>query len=165
MTTQDNSDLLWWVLPGELAGMPIPYVHQDRRGRHGGKLDDFDDDLPVLYGQGIRSVVCLLNIPSDKQVYEAAGFSFLCSPVANYQPPEMAHTHVIVEFMRQAPKAVAVHCEGSLGRTGTLLAAYLINDGLMALEAIQKVRSIEPAAIETRSQENFLRQYEFALRL
>ena len=26
-----SSNLLWWVIPGALAGMPMPYVHPERR--------------------------------------------------------------------------------------------------------------------------------------
>ncbi len=159
-----SNNLLWWVIPQELAGMPMPYIHPARRGQRGGRLDEFDDELPMLYREGIRSVVCLLNIESDKFVYESAGFAFLCSPMPNYQPPGMDQAKRIIAFMQQAPKAIAVHCEGGIGRTGTILAAYLIHSGHSAAEAIQRIRSVEPAAIETRSQEEFLHTFELTLK-
>ena len=157
-----STDLLWWVIPGEIAGMPIPYISQERRSQRGGALNDFDDELPVLYAAGIRSVVCLLNIPSDAHVYEAAGFAFLSSHIQNYYPPEMEQAFQICQFISDSPKAVAVHCEGGIGRTGTIIACYLIQKGMTADQAIRKVRECEPAAIETKLQEDFLFKFEEA---
>src|SRR5688572_25302736 len=56
---------LWWVIPKLLAGMPMPHVHLDRRLNKGGPLVAHPDDLPILHAEGIRAVVCLLNIPTD----------------------------------------------------------------------------------------------------
>jgi hypothetical protein len=64
--------LLWWVIPGALAGMPMPFVYPERRMNSGGALNAYDDELSVLYEAGIRAVVSLLNIPSDATVYESA---------------------------------------------------------------------------------------------
>lgn len=160
--SSESTDLLWWVVPGEIAGMPIPYISQERRSQRGGALNDFDDELPVLYAAGVRSVVCLLNIPSDVYVYEAAGFAFLSSNIPNYYPPEMDQAFQICEFIKKSPKAVAVHCEGGIGRTGTIIACYLVQQGMVAEEAIKKVRECEPTAIETKLQEDFLLKFEEA---
>ena len=46
------------------------------------------------------------------------------------------------------------------GRTGTILAAYLISEGMTANEAINKVRGKRPGAIETYEQENILFEFE-----
>jgi atypical dual specificity phosphatase len=154
---------LWWAIDGVLAGMGIPYVDQERRFNPGSPLEAYPDELPALHRQGIRAVVCLLNIPSDREVFEAAGFEFRCLPVKDGQAPTMEQANEFVDFvdscrLRNLP--VAVFCEAGIGRTGTMLAAYLIHLGMSATDAIARVRSKEPSAIETMNQIRFLMDYE-----
>ena len=40
---------LWWVLPGSLAGMPMPFILPERRLKMGGPLGAYEDEIPVLY--------------------------------------------------------------------------------------------------------------------
>jgi atypical dual specificity phosphatase len=58
---------------------------------------------------------------------------------------------------------VAVHCGAGLGRTGTLLAAYLISEGQTPDEAIDFLRGVRPGSVETLEQEQAI--YEYARRL
>ncbi len=53
---------------------------------------------------------------------------------------------------------VLIHCRGGLGRTGTLAARLLIEEGMDAESAMQAVRAVRPGAIETEAQESYLRQ-------
>lgn len=152
--------LLWWVIPNELAGMPMPFVHPQRRMNQGGKLSAFDDELPLLADEGIKAVVSLLNLPGDLLIYTSAGFDFLCLPIPDGGAPSLEQAYTFTRFVdacREQEKAVAVHCEAGIGRTGTMLAAYLILKGTKPEHAISRVRAAEPAAIETHVQANFLR--------
>lgn len=154
--------LLWWVIPGTLAGMPMPFVHPDRRMNQGGALEDYADDLPTLYNASIRGVVSLLNLSSDESVYRDAGFSFLCLPVPDGGAPTFEQVTEFVRFVaenRAKNQAVAVHCEAGLGRTGTMLAVHLISTGKTAAEAIQMIRAVEKSAVETVRQIQFLEKY------
>jgi Dual specificity phosphatase, catalytic domain len=167
MDGRQQSNLLWWLIPGVLAGMPMPFIHPERRLAGGGELAAFEDELSVLQSSGVRAVVSLLNIPSDASVYESAGFSFLCLPVPDGAAPTFEQAEEFVRFVtiqRAGQRAVAVHCEAGLGRTGTLLAAYLITQGESAAAAIQRVRAVEKVAVETARQIHFLEEYEKRIR-
>ena len=162
MSAAQKDNLLWWAIPGVLAGMPMPFVHPERRMACGGALNDFSDELSSLQMAGVRAVVSLLNIPSDAPVYESAGFKFLCLPVPDGGAPTTEQAAEFVRFVteqRAAYRPVAVHCEAGLGRTGTMLATYLISQGESAEVAIRRVRAVEKVAVETTRQIKFLELY------
>jgi len=141
----------------------MPLVHPERRLNQGGKLEDYNDELPVLYKAGVRAVVSLLNIPSDAPVFKSAGFAFHYLPVPDGGAPTIEQATEFVRFVNKQlaeNRPVAVHCEAGLGRTGTLLAAFLISQGDRAERAIQRVRAVEKVAIETSQQIRFLEEFE-----
>jgi atypical dual specificity phosphatase len=158
----DEPTLLWWVIPDVLAGMPMPFIHPERRLSQGGALNAYEDELPVLYSAGVRAVVSLLNIPSDLAIYQSAGFDFLCLPVPDGGAPTFEQASQFVAFVdnhRAMQQPVAVHCEAGIGRTGTMIATYLIAKGETAEAAIQRVREVQRAAIETARQVQFLKEF------
>lgn len=139
----------------------MPLIHIERRLNHGGQLAAYQDELPNLFAAGIRAIVSLLNIPTDKPVYESAGFAFLCLPVPDGSAPTIDQVLDFTNFVdgqRALNHPVAVHCEAGLGRTGTMIAAYLIFKGGTLESAISQVRAAESKAIETPAQIQFLQQ-------
>jgi protein-tyrosine phosphatase len=159
--------LLWWLIPGVLAGMPMPFVHPERRLNSGSALNSYEDELPELFSDSVRSVISLLDIPSDAGVFESAGFSFLCLPMPDGGVPTMDQVYAFLRFLEEQMKAhrpVAVHCVEGLGRTGTMLAVYLIAQGETAEAAILRIRNVEKGAIQTSQQVRFLEEFEKQLR-
>ena len=53
-----------------------------------------------------------------------------------------------------------VHCSAGLGRTGTMLASYLVQRGSNTAEALAQVRKRRPGSIETADQELAVCDYE-----
>jgi atypical dual specificity phosphatase len=55
-----------------------------------------------------------------------------------------------------------VHCSGGKGRTGTILAAYLMKKriALNAYQAITRLRKIRGESIQSKDQESILFDYE-----
>lgn len=54
---------------------------------------------------------------------------------------------------------VMVHCGAGLGRTGTMLACYLVNEGTGPDEAIELVRRSRPGSVESLEQEEAVYRY------
>ena len=62
-------------------------------------------------------------------------------------------------------QAVGVHCAMGCGRTGTMLACYLVaKEGYSADKAIEETRRRRRNSIETRKQEQAVRTFEESLR-
>ena len=75
----------------------------------------------------------------------------------NYTAPTADQLKTALDIITEAKKSgqvVAVHCAAGLGRTGTLVACYLIQDeGLSAIDAMRRVRFLRPGSIESKKQE------------
>jgi atypical dual specificity phosphatase len=145
-----------------LAGMPPPFIRPERRLNMGGTLEAFDDELPMLYRDGIRAVAGLLNNPNDAPVFETAGFYFKGLPVSAGQPPSLEQLNefvVFVEQQRWRSRPIAVYCDPSMNRTATMLAAYLIHTGQESDDAIGIISGSEPAAATRQAQRTFLEKF------
>lgn len=119
-------------------------------------------DIEWLKRQGINAIVTLSEYPLPAEW--TAGMRVLHSPVPDFHAPALAQLHEIVRFLdecRSAHCTPLVHCAMGRGRTGTVLAAWLIAHGAPVQQALQDVRAQRPGAVETDEQENML--YEFAI--
>jgi hypothetical protein len=66
-------------------------------------------------------------------------------PVDDLTPPDPAQLDAALDFIderRARGERVAVHCLVGQGRTGTVLAAYLIRGGLPAEVALREIRAV-----------------------
>ena len=157
---EDTAGLdIWWAVPGVLGGMSMPFIHPQRHDTPGAVLDAFADELPALWHTGIRAIVCLLNMPSAAGTYSAAGFAFHLLPLADGAAPTAEEFQQFLAFVasqRSLGHPVAVHCEAGIGRTGTLLAGYLVASGFTPDAAVAHVRSLRRGAVETTRQLQFL---------
>jgi atypical dual specificity phosphatase len=56
-------------------------------------------------------------------------------------------------------RAVAVHCFAGIGRTGTVLAAWMVAQGMDAEDVITEIRRLRPGSIETEGQAGAVRAF------
>jgi len=132
-----------WVIEDRLAGMAHPGA--DARA------------FAELKELGIGAVVTLTERPVPRELPEQFGMAYLHLPVRNFQPPTLDQMRAFVRFTDEnlaADRPVAAHCLAGIGRTGTMLACYLVWRGLSAPQAIRAVRSVRWGSIETPEQED-----------
>ena len=106
-----------------------------------------------------RHVTVLINLHERADppgLVAQLGAESLHLPVQNSDPPTQVQLDAGVAAISDALRSgsrVAVHCGAGLGRSGTLLAAYLVAEGAEPEVAIQQVRHARPGSIETLEQE------------
>ena len=110
-----------WVLPSQLAGCACPKSLEELKG---------------LIQEGITTLVTLSpeHPPPADSIRELPQLKHVIIPVK--KAPEISQ---LVEFTKVASQEleaggkVAVHCRKGVGRTGTMLASYLMkNQGILA---------------------------------
>lgn len=155
----------YWLIDGMLAGSGRPGRWSRREG-DGADFDAaqaaLDADLGWLRARGIRAVLSLTETPllaGALARHDLVGYHL---PVPDLNPPSVAQLEDALDFVdaqRLAGRPVVVHCLVGEGRTGTVLAAYLIRGGLTPDAALRELRSACPNAVGSPSQEAFLRDF------
>lgn len=51
---------------------------------------------------------------------------------------------------------ILIHCRGGLGRTGLVAGRIMVERGFQVQQAIRRIRTVRPHAIETRAQEAYV---------
>ena len=143
-----------WLIRERIAGMGRP-------GGWGG-VEQLIEEMELLRQQGIRAIVSLTEEALPVDLLQLQKMTYLHLPVADMQAPTLEDIAAFAEFVaaeERAQRPVVVHCGAGMGRTGTMLAAYLVGCGCEVREAIEQVRRQRPGSIETREQEAVLFAY------
>jgi atypical dual specificity phosphatase len=149
----------YWLIEGELAGCPLPGASG---GRAMGDSEALETDLAWLRARGIGALLTMTEAPLPGGALARHGIASLHLPVRDMAAPSVEQLARALEFVdgqRTQGRAVAVHCLMGQGRTGTVLAAYLIRAGQSADEAVAEVRARCPGAIESPAQVRALAAY------
>ena len=105
-------------MPGRLAGTPWP-----------GVVHDMDADLKALSRCGITMLITLTERDVAQEPLARHGLKNLHLPIRDREPPTVAQIQMLLARMSAALRrgeVLAVHCLAGLGRTGTVLAAWLV---------------------------------------
>lgn len=145
-----------WVVPDLLAGMACP-----------GYFTELTADLDYLAAEGVAVIVTLtefaLELPPNS-IFRAYHL-----PIEDFGAPDHDQTTqfcTLVDEAEQAGRRVVVHCLAGIGRTGTLLAAYLMwRSKLTAAQALTEVRMRRREYVQSVDQEAYLQAWETHLTL
>ena len=144
-----------WVIENKLAGSGTPMTAEQ---------------YEWLIKNNIRSIVTVREFPLPKkwlinngklEVEKDYKFEY----VKDYGVPTLKVLDEIVDYINKKindeKKPLMVHCAAGKGRTGTILAAYLMKlENLSSHDAIKKIRIIRPGSIQSKLQEETLHEYE-----
>ena len=118
----------------------------------------------MLRQVGVTYLVTLTEKDLDKVKLQEHQLRNIHLPIFDREAPTIGQAYMLVRHMQRLldkGEVLAVHCKAGIGRTGTILAAWLIREGGMsAATAIERLRRINPAYVQTETQEAFLREFE-----
>ena len=138
---------LYWIDKQRLAGSSEPLL----------------EDFPFLKTIEWGGMVCLQETPTSEGLAALLAIPYLHLPIEDFSVPTETDLEAIVEFFHESQKEnpnlpILIHCTAGYGRTGTIIAALLVViDHINPEDAIRQVREVNPLAIETKEQEDFIR--------
>ena len=139
-----------WLIDGKLAGSAIPTSK---------------DEIKWVQEQGVKSIVTIREEPLVNEWIKDVNYLHIMSN--DMGVPEFDDLIHAVDFIHRRitnNEPVLVHCLAGLGRTGTILACYLVKyQNMTADEATQKVREERPGSIQSYPQEEIIFRFEKSL--
>jgi atypical dual specificity phosphatase len=152
----------WRKIHGKIAKRPtnFSWLLQDKLAGSG--MPTSFEEIAWIKKQGVKSIVTMTeNGLPDSWV---DGLEYLHVPTEDLSAPDIEKIDAAVDFINERIKnkdPVMVHCAAGIGRTGTILASYLVKyQKMSAKEAIDKVREERPGSIQSESQEVAISVYE-----
>ena len=149
-TVTGRPDNFSWLIKNKLAGSAIPTSIKE---------------IDWVIEQGVKSIVTIREEPLDDDWIKNVNYLHVMSN--DMGVPEFDDLTNTVDFIHQRlndKEPVMVHCLAGLGRTGTILASYLVKyENMSADEAIEKVRKIRPGSIQSYPQEEMIFRFEKSL--
>jgi len=139
-----------WLIDGKLAGSAIPTSK---------------DEIKWVQEQGVKSIVTIREEPLvDEWIKDVNYLHVMSNDMGVPEFDDLIHTVDFIHRRLAHNEPVLVHCLAGLGRTGTVLACYLVKyQNMTADEATQKVREERPGSIQSYPQDEIIFRFEKSL--
>ena len=150
-TVTGKPDKFSWVIENKLAGSGIPTSI---------------DEVQWIIEQGVKSIVTIREEPlADNWIKDVNYLHVMSNDMGVPEFNDLTHTVDFIHRRITNKEPVLVHCLAGMGRTGVVLACYLVKyQNMSADEATQKIREERPGSIQSYPQEEIIFQYEKSLR-
>ena len=151
-TVTGRPDKFSWLIENKLAGSGIPTSI---------------DEVQWVIKQGVTSIVTIREESLDESWIKDVNYLHVLSN--DMSVPEFDDLVHAVDFIHSRitnNEPVLVHCLAGMGRTGVILACYLVKyQKMSASEATEKVREERPGSIQSYPQEEIIFRFEKSLKL
>ena len=146
-TVTGRPDNFSWIIENKLAGSAIPTSI---------------DEVKWVIDQGVKSIVTIREETLDESWIKDVNYLHILSN--DMSVPEFDDLIYAVDFIHRRitnNEPVLVHCLAGMGRTGVILACYLIKyQKMSASEATEKIREERPGSIQSYPQEEIIFRFE-----
>ena len=136
----------YWLIPGKLLAGEYPgtYVEADTRAKLARFLDvGIRTFINLTEDRELSSYEHILQALSAERGIET---THIRQSIRDYSTPrERAQMVGILETIRNeiaAGRAVYVHCWGGIGRTGTVIGCWLVEQGLTGDDALRRIAAL-----------------------
>lgn len=146
---------LWRKVYGKITKKPTNFSWLINNKLAGSGMPTSSTELQWVIRQGIKSVITMTENPLPESWVQDV--KYLHVPTEDFSAPDMEKIDHTIDFIQERIKngePTMVHCAAGVGRTGTILACYLIKyHNFSVKDAIDKVRKERPGSIQSESQE------------
>lgn len=116
--------------------------------------------LKWIKSQGVDVIISLTEQPLPSEWIKQLGVEYMHFPIEDHSAPDPETLKQIIDriiALVSSGKRLLIHCAAGLGRTGTVLAAYLVVcKGVSGEKAIKAVRRLRPGSIESIQEDSVL---------
>ncbi|XP_046973822.1 dual specificity protein phosphatase CDC14A-like [Vanessa cardui] len=141
----ENGDLNW-IVPAKMLAFSGPH-HRSRLDR-GYPLHSPEHYHEYFKKHNVTTIVRLNKKSYDAKQFTTHGFEHRELFFVDGSVPSDLIVNRFIRIAEAAKGAVAVHCKAGLGRTGTLIACYMMkHHGFTAREAIAWLRVCRPGSV------------------
>ncbi|MBP37071.1 MAG: protein tyrosine phosphatase [Candidatus Pelagibacter sp.] len=153
---------VWRKVHGTVTGRPDKFSWLIKNKLAGSGIPTSINEVQWVLDQGIKSIVTIREEPLDESWTRDINYlHVLSNDMGVPEFNDLIHTVDFIHRRITSNEPVLVHCLAGMGRTGVILACYLVKyQNMSADEATQKVRKERPGSIQSYPQEEIIFRFE-----